>query len=633
MYSSIRESPQRHDTRSFVQEIEFLKAKCLELETENRLLFEEQQQLQRRAHDIVTNDSNVESYIKENNMLQTENEKLIKLSRQRKTDADLWKSKYENQLQQILQMKSNYEFEIKQLNAELQKLGAVLSQAEAERQRQLVGISGQIESQSNQDFENLKKATNLQIEISESQIRKLRDHIDEQNNEISDLQQKILRQKTEDDIQIERLLKENELLRVKIHQQESEKQRELEHMNDNLNNFSQQQIQLLKHEFARQSDVQQCEIDKLKGLLEIKNAEIETLLGQNAKNKQMFEDQINDLRTEIQIQKQKLLDQERQSRMILETSLKDQQNQHQRDQETLKSYYQTQINNLEKEINDLKGIIEHKNQQIQIQIEEKNIQRQQLEQLIIDLRREIENQKLITFEQEKQKNNEINELDDQFQKSTSLLNENIDQQKLQILFLEGEIERLKEMLSQKTKDQESLIAQFNLHKRQLEDDIRRLKDEIHSLKQEILSITSSKNQEIQDLQSKNDRVTIQYREKLRQSDISSEQQLLEIKRLRETLSVKEQENENLANQRNLLDKDLKRARDEIEQFKQRQLALEREKFTQLEDLKNKLEASNSYQISNLKAAYNTQISVLTEENVHLKQQIDQRRMYDSSVRM
>ncbi|CAD8157566.1 unnamed protein product [Paramecium octaurelia] len=633
MYSSIRESPQRHDTRSFVQEIEFLKAKCQELETENRLLFEEQQQLQRRAHDIVTNDSNVESYIKENNMLQTENEKLIKLSRQRKTDADLWKSKYENQLQQILQMKSNYEFEIKQLNAELQKLGAVLSQAEAERQRQLVGISGQIESQSNQDFENLKKATNLQIEISESQIRKLRDHIDEQNNEISDLQQKILRQKTEDDIQIERLLKENELLRVKIHQQESEKQRELEHMNDNLNNFSQQQIQLLKHEFARQSDVQQSEIDKLKGLLEIKNAEIETLLGQNAKNKQMFEDQINDLRTEIQILKQKLLDQERQARVILETSLKDQQNQHQRDQETLKSYYQTQIINLEKEINDLKGIIEHKNQQIQIQIEEKNLQRQQLEQLIVDLRREIENQKLITFEQEKQKNNEINELDDQFQKSTSLLNENIDQQKLQILFLEGEIEKLKEMLSQKTKDQESLIAQFNLHKRQLEDDIRRLKDEIHSLKQEILSITSSKNQEIQDLQSKNDRVTIQYREKLRQSDISQEQQLLEIKRLRETLSVKEQENENLANQRNLLDKDLKRARDEIEQFKQRQLALEREKFTQLEDLKNKLEASNSYQISNLKAAYNTQISVLTEENVHLKQQIDQRRMYDSSVRM
>ncbi|CAD8121506.1 unnamed protein product [Paramecium sonneborni] len=633
MYSSIRESPQRHDTRSFVQEIEFLKAKCLELETENRLLFEEQQQLQRRAHDIVTNDANVESYIKENNMLQTENEKLIKLSRQRKTDADLWKSKYENQLQQILQMKSNYEFEIKQLNAELQKIGAVLSQAEAERQRQLVGISGQIESQSNQDFENLKKATNLQIEISESQIRKLRDHIDEQNNEISDLQQKILRQKTEDDIQIERLLKENELLRVKIHQQESEKQRELEHLNDNLNNFSQQQIQLLKHEFARQSDVQQSEIDKLKGLLEIKNAEIETLLGQNAKNKQMFEDQINDLRTEIQILKQKLIDQERQARMILETSLKDQQNQHQRDQDTLKSYYQTQIVNLEKEINDLKGIIEHKNQQIQIQIEEKNIQRQQLEQLIIDLRREIENQKMITFEQEKQKNNEINELDDQFQKSTSLLNENIDQQKLQILFLEGEIEKLKEMLSQKTKDQESLIAQFNLHKRQLEDDIRRLKDEIHSLKQEILQITSAKNQEIQDLQSKNDRVTIQYREKLRQSDISQEQQLLEIKRLREALSVKEQDNENLANQRNLLDKDLRRARDEIEQFKQRQLALEKEKFTQLEDLKNKLEASNSYQISNLKNAYNTQISVLREENEQLKQQMGQRKLYDSTVRM
>ena len=69
MYSSIRESPQRHDTRSYIQEIEFLKSKCSELETENRLLLEEQHHMQRRAHEIVTNDANVESYIKENNML------------------------------------------------------------------------------------------------------------------------------------------------------------------------------------------------------------------------------------------------------------------------------------------------------------------------------------------------------------------------------------------------------------------------------------------------------------------------------------------------------------------------------------------------------------------------------------
>lgn len=70
-------------------------------------------------------------------------------------------------------------------------------------------------------------------------------------------------------------------------------------MNDSLNNYSAQQIQLLKHEFARQSDVQQGEIDKLKGLLEIKNAEIETLLVQNNKSKAMYEDMLADLRAEI----------------------------------------------------------------------------------------------------------------------------------------------------------------------------------------------------------------------------------------------------------------------------------------------------------------------------------------------
>lgn len=219
-------------------------------------------------------------------------------------------------------------------------MGALMSQTDAERQRQLMGIAGQIESQSNQDFENLKKATNLQIEIGESQIRKLRDHIEEQNNELSEMQQKLLRQKAEDDGQIERLIKENELLRVKSAHQEQEKQRELEMMNDNLSNYSQEQIQLLKHEFARQSDVQHSEIEKLKGLLEIKNAEIETLLQQNQRNKALYEDEIADLRAEIHLLKQKMVEQERQARTNLEQLQRDLLIQHQKEQEALKNFYE-----------------------------------------------------------------------------------------------------------------------------------------------------------------------------------------------------------------------------------------------------------------------------------------------------
>jgi hypothetical protein len=50
------------------------------------------------------------------------------------------------------------------------------------------------------------------------------------------------------------------------------------------------------------------------------------------------------------------------------------------------------------------------------------------------------------FEMEKQKNHEIVELDDQFQKSQSLSNDTMESQKSQIIFLDGEIEKLKDTI-------------------------------------------------------------------------------------------------------------------------------------------------------------------------------------------
>lgn len=52
--------------------------------------------------------------------------------------------------------------------------------------------------------------------------------------------------------------------------------------------------------------------------------------------------------------------------------------------------------------------------------------------------------------------------------------------------MDGEIEKFKDLLVQKTKELDSYIAQFSLAKRTYEDDIRRLKDEIHLIKQESL---------------------------------------------------------------------------------------------------------------------------------------------------
>jgi regulator of replication initiation timing len=51
----------------------------------------------------------MDSFVKENSSLHLDNEKLVKLVKQKKTEADLWKSKYKTQMQQIIQIKANYE--------------------------------------------------------------------------------------------------------------------------------------------------------------------------------------------------------------------------------------------------------------------------------------------------------------------------------------------------------------------------------------------------------------------------------------------------------------------------------------------------------------------------------------------
>lgn len=49
-------------------------------------------------------------------------EKLNKSTIQKKAEAELWRQKYETQMSQMIQIKANYELEIKNLSQELAKL-------------------------------------------------------------------------------------------------------------------------------------------------------------------------------------------------------------------------------------------------------------------------------------------------------------------------------------------------------------------------------------------------------------------------------------------------------------------------------------------------------------------------------
>jgi hypothetical protein len=70
-----------------------------------------------------------------------------------------------------------------------------------------------------------------------------------------------------------------------------ERQEEIENLAQNLTDFQKQQLMTLKQAHHSQNDVIEGEVSKLRGLLEVKNTEIETLLQQNQRNKLVLKDE------------------------------------------------------------------------------------------------------------------------------------------------------------------------------------------------------------------------------------------------------------------------------------------------------------------------------------------------------
>lgn len=109
--SNIRSTPQKssqevnvfyfyHQKRPFNNnnDQDFYRLKNQDLEAENQLLLNESILANQRARDAIISDNKMDSFIKENSSLVLENEKLLKLAKQKKTESELWKSKYESQM-------------------------------------------------------------------------------------------------------------------------------------------------------------------------------------------------------------------------------------------------------------------------------------------------------------------------------------------------------------------------------------------------------------------------------------------------------------------------------------------------------------------------------------------------------
>ncbi len=60
--------------------------------------------------------------LKHNAQLLGENDALAKTLSQKKTESEVWRQKYESQMNSVISMKAGYELDLKRLNSEVVKL-------------------------------------------------------------------------------------------------------------------------------------------------------------------------------------------------------------------------------------------------------------------------------------------------------------------------------------------------------------------------------------------------------------------------------------------------------------------------------------------------------------------------------
>lgn len=142
-----------------------------------------------RAVSYKTNDleGRVGDVVVQNQHLQGQLDKATKHAIQRKTEADLWKQKYETQMSQLVQIKANYELEIKALSQELQKIHAQLGTMETDKNRTISDAKTINESQKYAQIETIKNSQGNQVDMYEAQLKKLRDIIEDKSVQVSQL--------------------------------------------------------------------------------------------------------------------------------------------------------------------------------------------------------------------------------------------------------------------------------------------------------------------------------------------------------------------------------------------------------------------------------------------------------------
>ncbi|KAM3140927.1 hypothetical protein pb186bvf_006938 [Paramecium bursaria] len=559
--------------------------------------------------------------IEHNNSLQAQLDRAQKAAQQRKSESEMWKQKYEAQMGQIMQIKQNYESEIKALSQEISKVNARITSSEMDKNRTLSDNRHLSDSQNQQMQEHFKRSNQLQSEMYENQIQKLRELLDDKSAQLAQLQSQLERQKNESSDQQIRLMNEIEQLKVRLSAIQLDHQAEQQALKNKLELYKESHLRNAQVAHENQQDILINEISKLKNLLEIKNEEIEQLINQNQKQKSQYDIEAMSLRDDIELLKRQLLNNEQmhqQENHNIQTNLE---NIHNNEATNLKLSHENQVQALNREILKLKEILDMKNHEIEKQMIEKQQQKDYYDGEVHRLMSTIEDQKRKIALIEAEKNREINDLKERINR-LNLQNEaiQIDLQK-QIQLLNGELDNLKQLIEHKNNEITSNLNQYSKIKLDLEDRIKNLQNDLELNKLKAFEAEKARLQEIGELRQIIKEQDVLYKEKIRQLEQQNEHQKYEINKALDLFNNKSRECENLILQRNNIDQVSKKLQDENDRLLEKLQLFEREKNLEIDELRQKMDSGAAYQFENLKSAYNTQVGILSDQISDLNNQL------------
>lgn len=433
----------------------------------------------------------------------------------------------------VIQMKATYEVELKKSKEETLRLRELLELQGQENFREVEDTKGRLFLESSEKVEHLKRAHAQNGQYYEEQLRKLRDTVKDRDMEIEELNYKLSNTRNDQETEQIRLNQDRDRLRLRIQQLEKELQDELNNQKARIDSQFDKQIRSIRELHRGELETLESELRKLKELIEIKNQEIQGLIDQNKHQKLNFEHESNDLRTEINLLKEKI----RENNLIKEDEINDLKEKlatlHIKDTQDLKQKHEEHENTLRLEINALKNLLDQKTEELDNQHREKK--RQGDSHLRESIRqREDYNQLLSKYKElESEKERQLLDAQQHLTKTNNTHDEFSDQLRNQIDFLQKEISELKLQILKKNEELSENTHKAQAQKAALQEEIRTLRKINDDLTRDIQLQDQEKHRLLEEFKIRNFQSEDQFLNKIKDIDTHKDSLDRELRLVRE----------------------------------------------------------------------------------------------------